>query len=223
MSAASRRERWRAEVFRSKRITDSTRVLLLAMAERMRADGRVSVPRGELVRIIDRDTRRITERINLAIEAGLLDRVAAGGPGHTAEYVALLPQGAPVRTTWHGADTRSHSGAPVRTNFGGEHGAPVCPANNKGSRSGTPTGSRDDHELAAEIAQAVSRKTGADVNVGMALRWLREMPGVADARNPVGFVISTITKDRRRYLESTPTPPPFREVANLFAAGGGAA
>ncbi len=93
----------------------------------------------------------------------------------------------------------------------------MCPANNKGSRSGTPT-SRDDHELAAEIAQAVGRKTGEDVTVGMALRWLREMPGVADARNPVGYVISTVTKDRRRYLESTPTPPPFREVAHLFRA-----
>ncbi len=219
MSAASRRERWRAAVFRSKRITDSTRVLLLAMAERMRADGRVSVPRGELVRILDRDTRRITERINLAIEAGLLDRVAAGGPGHTAEYVALLPDGAPVRTRKHGADSRSHYGAPVRTTFDGEHGAPVCPANNNGSRSRTTAGSRDDHELAAEIAQAVSRKTGADVTVGMALRWVREIPGVAEARNPVGFVISTVTKDRRRYLDSTPTPPPFREVARILTGG----
>ncbi len=206
MTGPSRRDRWRVEVFRSKRITDSTRVLLLAMAEHMRADGYVSVPRAELVRILDRDAKRITERIALAIEAGLLDRVASGSPGRTAEYVALLPQGAPVRTTKKGADSRAHYGAPVRTVSEPDKGAPGGAANSKGSRSGTPTRSRDDHELAAEIAQAVSRKTGEDVTVGMAMRWLREIPGVADANNPVGFVINAVTRNRARYVDPTPTP-----------------
>ncbi len=213
MSAASRRERWRAEVFRSKRITDSTRVLLLAMADHMRADGYVSVPRGELVGILDRDAKRITERITLAIAADLLDRVASGSPGRTAEYVAVLPQGAPVRTKRKGADTRTQYGAPVRTLSAPDKGAPGGAANSKGSRSETAPRSQDDHELAAEIAQAVSRRTGVDITVGTALRWLREIPGVPDARNPVGYVISVVTKDRRRYVDPTPMPPHVREFA----------
>ncbi len=212
MAAGTKRDRWRAEVFRSKRITDSTRVLLLAMAERMRADGRVSVPRVDIAGMLDRDTKRVTERIQLAIEAGLLDRVSAGSPGRTAEYVALLPQGAPVRTKRKGADSRDHYGAPGRTSTEADKGAPGGVANSKDSRSESAPRSRDDHELAAEIARAVSRRTDTDVRVGTALRWLREIPGVADASNPVGFVIHIVMNDKRRYLESTPTPPPFDQV-----------
>ncbi len=214
MTEASRRDRWRAEVFRSKTITDTTRVLLLALADHMRADGRVSVPRNQLVAMLERDPKRITERIGEAVKAGLLDRVASGAPGRTAEYVALIPtgKGAPVRTPRKGADSRAHWGADGRTPMGANKGADGGVANSKGSRSRTPARSRNDHELAAEVAQAVSRKTGADVSVGSALRWLREIPGVADANNPVGLVISIVTKNRAQYIDATPTPPPWAQV-----------
>lgn len=199
-------------MFRSKAITDSTRVLLLAMADHMRADGRVSVPRGDLAVMIDRDSKRITERIQLAISAGLLDRVSAGSPGRTAEYVALLPQGADGRTTRKGADSRDHYGADGRTPTRPDKGAPGGAANSRGFRSESALRSRDDHDLAAEIARAVSLRTGTDIRVGTALRWLREIPGVADATNPVGFVITVVLKNRAKYLGSTPTPPPIEQV-----------
>jgi hypothetical protein len=84
------RARWRAEVLRSTAITDATRVLLLVLADRMRANGTVSVPRAELAKILGRSPQRITDRILAAKKAGLLDTVGGGYRGRTAVYVARL-------------------------------------------------------------------------------------------------------------------------------------
>jgi len=85
------RDRWRVEVIRSARISDSVRVVLIVLAGRMTDAGYVSVPRTELSALIGRSPRRITERIEKAREAGYLDQVRRGRPGRTAEYQAILP------------------------------------------------------------------------------------------------------------------------------------
>jgi hypothetical protein len=112
------RERWRREVWRTQRVSDSVRVVLLLLAEDMAANGQVSVPRSELAERLGRSPKRVTERLRVAIEAGLLARVMAGQPRTTAVYAAVLPAGsggAPVRTPVRGADSRPYRGAPVRT------------------------------------------------------------------------------------------------------------
>jgi len=80
-------------------MTEGVRVLLLVLADRMRAERYVSVPRSELAQVLDVAPRRVTERILIAKELGLLDTVAQGRPGVTAVYQGLFPSGAHVRTT----------------------------------------------------------------------------------------------------------------------------
>lgn len=134
MTRRDLRARWLAEVWKSPRITDSVRVLLLRLAEDMRSNGRVSVPRSTLMEDLGRDRARVAERIKRAMEAGFLDRVAAGKPGQTAEYIATIPdKGAPVRTIDKGADSRTHRGAPVRTPMSWQKGAPGGDPSSKGS------------------------------------------------------------------------------------------
>lgn len=85
--------RWYREVVRSPLISDSVRVLLLVLHEDMAADGFVSVPRKQLAARLGKDPRRIAERIEQAVAAGLLFRLRAGQPGVTAEYRATFPGG----------------------------------------------------------------------------------------------------------------------------------
>ncbi len=113
------RDRWRATVLRSPHITDSVRVVLLILADHMTEKGYVSIPRTAIADAIGRTPRRVTERLEKARDAGLLDVVRSGRPGRTAEYVAVIPSplGADGRTT-HGADCSTHSwrtGAPSET------------------------------------------------------------------------------------------------------------
>src|SRR5690554_5689529 len=96
MSQESLRTRWRREVFRTKLVPDSVRVVLLALAEHMRENGYVSVARRTIAAEIGRDPRRINERIQAAVDARLLDRVRRGRPGVTAVYRAVLPWGGRV-------------------------------------------------------------------------------------------------------------------------------
>jgi hypothetical protein len=111
------RARWRREVWRTQRVSDSVRVLLLLLADDMAENGRVSLPRSELARRLGRTPRRVTERLQMACDVGLLDRVQTGKPGATAVYAAVLPtsDGAPVRTPAKGADSGTSPGAHVRT------------------------------------------------------------------------------------------------------------
>lgn len=83
--------RWYPEVLRSPLISDSVRVLLIALHDDMNADGFVSVPRKQLAVRLGKTPRRVAERFEQAVAAGFLDRVRAGRPTVTAEYRAMLP------------------------------------------------------------------------------------------------------------------------------------
>ncbi|MCU1691153.1 MAG: hypothetical protein JWM64_244 [Frankiales bacterium] len=77
-------------MLRSAAISDSVRVLLLALCDDMTEAGQVSVPRSRLATRLGRSERRVSERLEQAVEARLLDRVQTGTPGRTAVYAALL-------------------------------------------------------------------------------------------------------------------------------------
>ncbi len=72
----------------------------------------------------------------------------------------------------------------------------------------------DDHDLARSIAEKVSRRIGNPVTTGTALRWMRDIVGDREVRDPVAYVVAIVTKpeNRQRYLASTPTPPPWAQV-----------
>jgi hypothetical protein len=142
----SRRDEWRTEVIRSSLISDSVRVVLLVLADTMTDTGCVSVPRSRIAAAINRSPRRVTERLELAREAGYLAITRAGKPGQTAAYMARLPDlshGADGRTKprvrtgapQHGADSSHHSwrtGAPTKPDT---HGADGGPANTRARSS----------------------------------------------------------------------------------------
>jgi hypothetical protein len=87
----SLKSRWKAEAFRTALVSDSVRAVLLLLSDHMGADGYVSVPRSKLAEELGRSPRRVTERLQAAVDAGLLARVSRGYEGHTAVYRALLP------------------------------------------------------------------------------------------------------------------------------------
>jgi hypothetical protein len=70
---------------------------MLVLADRMRQDGIVSVPRSRLADILNVHESRITDRFHKAVQLRLLDRVAKGVQGRTAIYKALA-QDSHVRT-----------------------------------------------------------------------------------------------------------------------------
>lgn len=88
------RAHWLREVCRTPHVTESVKVLLLATGLNDMDDaGNFSVPREELAARIGRGNARVSERLQVAVEAGFLVRVAAGKKGRTAEYRAALPVG----------------------------------------------------------------------------------------------------------------------------------
>jgi hypothetical protein len=110
------RGKWVELVFRSPLITDAARVALLAMAVDMDDAGRVSVKREDLARRIGKGKARITERLNAAVDAGLLERELEGKRGQVAVYAARFPQGSGyadpnIRSgeLSMGPDTRTHT------------------------------------------------------------------------------------------------------------------
>ena len=100
-------EDWRREVFRSARITDATRVLLLLMADRMDANRKVSVPRSELARLLGRREQRVAERFHSAVESGLLTTVSRGHKGRTAVYQGLFSIRTATAQRLHSVPARS--------------------------------------------------------------------------------------------------------------------
>lgn len=112
---------WRAVVYRHAGINNSVRVLLLYLADNMRADRTVSIPQSQIAADLGVNVRRVKERIAAARSAGLLDTVRKGRPGTTAMYQGLFPSvslgtpGVPKEEPQHGAD--------VRTNQTAQHGA----------------------------------------------------------------------------------------------------
>jgi hypothetical protein len=91
MIRPSRRTRWRAALFRMAGVRLTVRMVMLALAENMGEDGRVSVPLKTMCARLNMAPRRVLAAYADAIDAGLLARVSPGYEGHTAEYQALLP------------------------------------------------------------------------------------------------------------------------------------
>jgi hypothetical protein len=85
------RDRWRLEVYRSGRIGDACRVLLIYLADNMTDSGSVSIPREVIAKALEVHPRRVTDRITEAVRAGLLQKAGGGWKGMTAQYVAVLP------------------------------------------------------------------------------------------------------------------------------------
>jgi len=125
---------WRRAVLRSSQITDSTRVLLLVLAEHVRDHNlQVSVPRKDLARWLNRSERRITERITAAHDAGLLDTVSPGHRGRTAVYAVLFAD------EKRGTKSSPLLGTENRPAIAGESGTPGGPTSTTANPS--PDGS----------------------------------------------------------------------------------
>ncbi|WP_435109772.1 hypothetical protein [Nocardiopsis synnemataformans] len=93
------RSTWVRQLFRTKRVGDAVRVLLLRMAQDMDDAGRVQVAREELAEDLGTTERRVSGRIKQAVDAGLLERVKAGNRGGAAIFGALLVEGQRVTPT----------------------------------------------------------------------------------------------------------------------------
>jgi hypothetical protein len=104
-------EEWRRAVFRSPRISDPVRVYLLFLAEHMRADRKVSVPRGDVAKALGKHERRISERTTAAHAAGFLSTVSPGYRGHVPVYQGTFPNAEreTPTSTLSGAETRTLS------------------------------------------------------------------------------------------------------------------
>lgn len=100
MSRRTVRDRWYAEVIRTRLVSGSCREMLAYVAVRHMSEiGHVKVPRSELAKALDIAEHRVTVRMSEAVKAGLLDRLAGGVNGQTVIYGARLPsvQGAGSR------------------------------------------------------------------------------------------------------------------------------
>jgi hypothetical protein len=92
------RDEWRAAVLKDPRISNACRVLMLVLADMMRGDGYICRSRSELARVLGVHPSRITQRLNEAVDAGILARIVEGKPGRLAVYQAMRPDGACIRT-----------------------------------------------------------------------------------------------------------------------------
>lgn len=87
-----RREQWRADVLKAKRLPSSTRMFLVSvLAPHMKTDGFVSVPRAQLADEMAVDERTVTRHVTRARDAGWLMSLRVGHKGMTAEYMASWP------------------------------------------------------------------------------------------------------------------------------------
>lgn len=84
---------WRRSALRSVTLTDAAKVLVAVMADNVKIDGTVSVPRSSLADRCACSDRQISERLKQLVEVRFLDRVSAGKRGHTAVYRALRQTG----------------------------------------------------------------------------------------------------------------------------------
>jgi hypothetical protein len=79
-------EAWRRHVYQHHAIKDTTRVLLLWLADQMDAARTVCLPRKQMAEALGISTRRIDDRMKAAREAKLLTVVTRGQKGRTAKY-----------------------------------------------------------------------------------------------------------------------------------------
>lgn len=129
---------WRRAVYRSTTLSDRVKVLLLYLADHMRDNRQVSVPRAQVAKGLGRSERRVTERITEAHEAGWLSTVTRGQKGITAVYQGLFPD------AFSGTDAR-----PLNVSHSEFSGTPTSPLKGAETRplngpiqafSGTPGG-----------------------------------------------------------------------------------
>lgn len=95
-------EDWRRAVFAAppEHLSDGARVLLLYLADHMRADRTVSLPRHKMARDLNRSERRIGEKLREALgeapnrvnQHRYLDRVVRGQKHVQAVYQGLFPE-----------------------------------------------------------------------------------------------------------------------------------
>lgn len=109
LSDGTYRGRWMDEVFRTPAISAEVKVFLLFLAARhMSPDGRVSEARSRLAEGLGCYERRINERFDAAIKAGLMERVSRGQKHQTAVYCAAIPDlPAPQRASNPPAEQKS--------------------------------------------------------------------------------------------------------------------
>jgi hypothetical protein len=86
------RDRWYAEVIRTRLVNGSCRELLSLIAVRhMTETGYVCVPRATRAAELGVTEQRITRRVMEAVAVGLLTRTGGGVNGQTQQYLATLP------------------------------------------------------------------------------------------------------------------------------------
>jgi hypothetical protein len=91
LSDGTFRAHWANEVLRTPLVTESIKLLLMSIAiEDMDEAGVFSVPREMLAVRVGRGKARISERLQTAVDAGLLVRVSEGKRGSTAVYAAAI-------------------------------------------------------------------------------------------------------------------------------------
>ena len=106
------RDKWVPKVLHSD-VNDGCKLLLVTMARLMADDGTVEILREELAALLGVHPRRITERINAAVKARLLDRQGGGYNHHPTRYIAVIPS--PV----NGAANPHHSAQRERSEWCG--------------------------------------------------------------------------------------------------------
>lgn len=84
---------WKAMVYRhhGEGFSNGVRTLLLYLADHMEPNRMVSVPRSQIARDLGVSPRQITQRMQAAHAAGLLDTVVRGRPGVTSVYAGIFP------------------------------------------------------------------------------------------------------------------------------------
>lgn len=87
-----RREQWRSDVLKAKKLPSSTRMFLVSvLAPHMKTDGFVSYSRALLADEMGVDERTITRHFTRARDSGWLMSLRVGHKGLTAEYMASWP------------------------------------------------------------------------------------------------------------------------------------
>lgn len=124
-------EDWRKAVYSSPALKDSARVVLLVLADYMKTNLQVSVPRKRLAAMLGRSERRISARITEAHAAGFLDTVVRGHKGTTAVYIATFPDAHSGTVCSPLYAPKSDETCPPMSRDSGTHGGPTSSKNNQ--------------------------------------------------------------------------------------------
>lgn len=110
MNRRTVRDRWYAEIIRTRLVTGPCRELLALIAVMHMDDrGHVKVPRDQLADELAISAHRVTVLIGQATKAGLLVKVAGGYNGQTSRYAAQVVEGCPESATFRLGRYRAES------------------------------------------------------------------------------------------------------------------